>query len=161
MRKLPRLFSSALLSFVLMAGFASAAPQAGTVTDSTKFEVSSGFFDCQGSFVSTTGKVHLLTHTTVNDNRVTTTAHTNLAFSGVNGAGTEYVYNQVIQETVVSSVTGGDGNQQRTETFVFSANGVSKGGTDNLRIKITIHITFNANGEITAVVFESKAECQG
>jgi len=159
MRKFTRLASSAVLSLALTAGTASAVPQAKTMTDSTKLEVSGGFFDCQGSFVSTTGKVHLLTHTTVNDNRVTTTAHTNLAFSGTNGVGTEYVFNQVIQETIVSSVT--PDSQQRTETFVFSANGVSKGGTENLRTKILVHITFNSRGEITAVVFESKAECQG
>lgn len=159
MRKLARIVSSAFLFIALTAGLASAVPQAETMTDSTKFEVSSGFFDCQGSFVSTTGKVHLLTHTTVNDNRVTTTAHTNLSFSGTNGVGTEYVFNQVIQETVVSSVT--PDSQQRTETFVFSANGVSKGGAENLRTKILVHITFNSRGEITAVVFQTKAECQG
>lgn len=159
MKKFSRFAISAVLSLILGTGFASAAPQAETTTDSTKFEVSSGFFDCQGSFVSTTGKVHLLTHSTINDNRVTTVAHTNLSFSGVNGTGVEYVYNQVIQETVVSSVT--DGSQQRTDTFVFTANGVSKGSTENLRTKIIMHVTFNANGQITAVVFESRAECQG
>jgi hypothetical protein len=159
MRKFIRLTSYALLFLALTASPASAAPQPETMTDSAKFEVSSGFFDCQGSYVSTTGKVHLLTHTTVNDNRVSTTAHTNLAFSGTNGVGTEYVFKQVIHETVVSSMT--PDNEQRKETFVFSANGVSKGGADNMRMKILMHTTFNSRGEITAVVIESKADCQG
>jgi hypothetical protein len=158
LKKFSRLASSALLSLALSAGFvSSAAPQAETMTDSTKFEIGSGFIDCQGSFVSTTGKVHVVTHTTVNDNRVTTTAHTNLNFKGTNGLGTEYVYTQENTDTVVSSLTN---NEQRTETFVFDANGVSKGGTENLRVKVMLHITFNANGEITSDVTEIKSECQ-
>lgn len=157
MRNFIRLASFAILSLALTAGPASAVPQAETMTDSTKLQVSGGFFDCQGSFVSTSGKVHLLTHTTVNDNRVTTTAHTNLSFSGTNGVGTEYVFNQVIQETIVSAMT--PDSQQRKETFVFSANGVSKGGAENMRMKILVHTTFNSEGEIISAVFESKAEC--
>jgi hypothetical protein len=38
---------------------------------------------------------------------------------------------------------------------------VSQGGTDNLQVKFTFHITINADGEITAIFDHSSEVCNG
>jgi hypothetical protein len=48
-----------------------------------------------------------------------------------------------------------------TDTFASVFNLISAGNGDNFLVHVTFHITFNANGEITAVVINDRAECRG
>ena len=70
-------------------------------------------------------------------------------------SGTRYV----ADETVNSITNGGTGAQ--TFTSVGQLNLVSQGSTDNLVVRTTIHITVNANGEITSTSFEFTTDCRG
>jgi hypothetical protein len=115
---------------------------------------------CNGEDVTVSGELLLISHTTIDA-----------------GGGIHSTFTLVPGEVRgVGSVTGiqykAVGGQRDhfnadadfaplNETFTSMFNLVSQGGTDNLQIKATFHMTINANGEVTAFVDRFSAECVG
>ena len=115
---------------------------------------------CTGEPVALSGAQLLISHL-VFDERGGVHAHFRLVPQQVRGvglrSGTEY------------HAVGGGGNNFTADAddapLVTSsratANVVSQGGSDNLVMHSTTHLTINANGEVTAVVNNVKLTCRG
>ena len=160
-QKLPALFTfmSALLMCSLMMP-AAAMTDAQTFTDNERVPISGTVFDCAGNPVTITGEVHIMTHTTVSDSgHATTVSHLNQNLQGISADGTQHVMNQQLQETITVDVSDGS---PFTQTFVIHSNlNNNDPNVPQLHIRALFHATINANGEITAVQFQLKEECEG
>ena len=134
--------------------------QAFTITERVSEPFETIVPACNGEDATVAGELLLIFHTTIDA-----------------GGGIHSKFTLVPREVRgVSSVTetlykavGGQRDQFNadadgaplTETFTSMFNLVSQGGTDNLQVKVTFHITINANGEVTAFVDRFSAECVG
>lgn len=150
----------ALLTLVAALACATLAPAANAdaaITTTSNETVPIDFIatSCSGETVIISGESHVLVHTTSNDNHTTFETHIQFNLSGEGASGTRYV----ADETVDSITNGGVGAQ--TFTSVGQLNLVSQGSADNLVVRTTIHVTVNANGEITSTSFEFTTECRG
>jgi hypothetical protein len=159
--KLPALFTliSALLICSLMTQTA-AMSEAQTVTDNERVPISGTVLDCAGNPVTITGEVHLMTHTTISDSgQFTVVSHLNQNLQGTSADGTQHVMNQQLQETITADTSDGF---PLTQTFVIHSNlNNNNPNVPQLHIRALVHVTINANGEITGVQFQLKEECQG
>ncbi len=121
-------------------------PISGTVTNS-----------CTGDVVTYSGTEHLVTNATVDANGgMHGTAHEDLVdVSGVGTSGDQY---RLV----------GTGNAELNSTSAFESTAVdhiqfvSRGSQPNFAADGTVHITYNANGQITAYVDNLTSEpCRG
>jgi hypothetical protein len=78
----------------------------------------------------------------------------------IRGEGESGQYRIVGGERELTNVGAGD-ELPITDTFASVFNLISAGDGDNFLVHVTFHITFNANGEITALVINDRAECRG
>lgn len=118
-------------------------------------------YDCpepeedEGEWVVLEGAVHLLIQ-----GKMTPRAHLGIHLNaqGISGVGQttglQYQGNGAANLTI-----NADDLDPLIVTAVVNANLISHGPDDNRKLKIRIHITINANGEITAVVKDIEAEC--
>ena len=111
-----------------------------------------------GEFVVLTGNLHVLFHETVNGNRFNVKFHTQP--QGISGlgetTGDKYQGTGVTQERFGGSFVNG----QFSDTFINNFRIIGQGPGNNLLIHETFHVTFNANGELTALVDNFRAECK-
>ncbi len=140
-----------------------AANAAATFTDNVKFPVNIGvFIPCAaggaGEVVFLTGNLHSLFHSTTNGNNFKIKIHNQP--QGISGdgltTGDKYQGTGVTQETFGGSFVNG----QFTDTFVNNFRIIGQGPGNNLLIHSTFHVTFNANGELTAFVDNFSSECE-
>jgi hypothetical protein len=140
-----------------------AANAANTFKDNVKFPVTIGvFIPCAaggaGEWVLLSGNMHSLSHTTVNGNNFRTKIHNQP--QGITGTGLttgdKYQGTGVTQETFGGSFVNG----QFSDTFINNFRIIGQGRGNNYLIHQLFHVTFNANGELTAFVDNFSAECK-
>lgn len=147
------------LFFALSLAFMSisAQAQATTSTSTDKFPIS---FDTTSCFevVSLTGTMTIISHSTVSDSgRVVVKQSFNLSLKGFGAtSGATYVANQSMQTT--KAFDGTDGNPD-TFTTVTHVNIIGQGSAPNFRVHLLIHLTFNANGGVTAFQDQFSSDC--
>jgi hypothetical protein len=114
---------------------------------------------CNGEAVIVTGELRTTTRTTV-DSRGGLHIAFNLVPSQVRGqgqSGTAYKAVGGQRETFNVDLDGAP----MTDTFTSTFNLISQGGTPNFIVKMTFHVTVNANGEETVLVDRESLECRG
>lgn len=111
-----------------------------------------------GEVVSMSGNLHLLSHTTVNGNNFTTKMQANP--QGISGTGLttgdKYQGTGVTQETFGGSFVNG----QFSDTFNNNFRIIGQGPGNNLLVHQVVHVTLNANGDLTAFVGNFSVECK-
>jgi len=111
-----------------------------------------------GEFVHASGYLHLLTSTTVDGNGGFQ-SKVQIQAQGISGVGlvtgAKYQAMGVTQETF-NAPPGGTIN----DTFVNNFRLIGQGRGNNLLVHQVVHITRNANGDVTADVFGSSIDCR-
>jgi hypothetical protein len=154
-----------LLATAALVLLATPSAQAGadTGTTSTKIPVELAVFvDCDndgiGDLVRVSGNLHIVTHYTVNGNRITLKEH--FQPMGLKGfgetSGAAYNATGVTQQMTSFSLVG----PQTTQTFVNRFHFVGTGDAPSFYLKETRHLTFNAKGELTSQVDNFDLTCQ-
>ncbi len=111
-----------------------------------------------GEDVVLSGFLHILVHQTINDNRFRVKLHfqpQGISGSGVS-TGDKYQATGVTQETFGGSFVNG----QFTTTFINNFRIIGQGRGNNFLVHQNAHVTFNANGEITAEVDNFSVVCK-
>jgi hypothetical protein len=113
---------------------------------------------CTGELLETSGNVHILVTTTVNDNNVSGTFHGNFEHVTAVGlsSGITYQSHDSINGEFKESLQ--DGNAVVTSTETFSL--VAPGGGNNLEFNAVVHMTFDAQGNLTTTKFDSSGICR-
>ena len=110
-----------------------------------------------GEIVALSGNLHDLFHVTINGNRFKVKVHTQP--QGIRGVGLTtgdgYRGTGVTQETFGGSLING----QASSTFVNNFRVIGQGPGNNFMIHEVVHVTFNAQGELTAVVDQFSVTC--
>jgi len=110
-----------------------------------------------GETVMLSGDIHDLFHITMNGNRFKVKVHTQP--QGIRGVGMttgdNYRGTGVTQETFGGSMVDGQGSS----TFLNNYRIVGQGPGNNFVIHEVVHLTFNAQGEITATVEHLSVTC--
>lgn len=160
-RVMLRLIVGALvLSLVLTLGVWPALAKAGTFTDSYEEPVDLVVFvacaaNGAGEWVELTGTLHFLFHTTI-DNQGGFHSKFHFQSRGITGlgltTGDKYQGINVLQGTT-------NGNVGFTQTLENNFRIVGQGPGNNFWLHQTIHVTFNANGEVTASVENVRSGC--
>ena len=153
----------AITSVLLISGLtapSAAAPDAQTTTVNFREPISGTVLDCAGNPVVLAGEFHVVTHTTVSDSgHITLISHLNQNLQGISADGTRHVMNQQLQDVITADSIDGF---PLTQTFVIHSNlNNNDPNVPQLHIRATLHVTFNANGEITGTQLIIKEECQG
>ena len=111
---------------------------------------------CTGEPIFYTFSVMLVSHRSVDENGGThVTGHAVLQWDGESASGVQYHQRQVNTNNFNVTLDGAD-----TETSTLTFFTVGQGEADDFLMRITTHITFNANGEPTAVVNNIEGECR-
>lgn len=111
-----------------------------------------------GEIVALSGDLHDLFHLTINGNRFKVKVHTQP--QGIRGVGLttgdRYRGTGVTQETFGGSLVNG----QASSTFVNNFRVIGQGPGNNLMIHELLHLTINAQGELTAAVDYLSTTCK-
>lgn len=152
--------AAAALLICALAAQTPAWPDAQTTTSNERAPIAGTVLDCAGNPVDISGEVHIMSHTTVSDSgQVVTVFHLNQHLQGTSADGTRHVMNQQLQETITLDSTDGFPS---TQTFVIHSNlNNNDPAVPQLHIRALLHVTINANGQITGVQTDVKEECQG
>ena len=112
---------------------------------------------CAGEDVDLSGNIHLGIHGVINKNKISFNGHVNT--QGLSGVG-QVSGNTYISNSVSSFSSNQNFNGAFETTMIQNAVFTASGKDNNLLAKITIHITINANGEVTAQVVNIIADCK-
>ena len=110
-----------------------------------------------GEVVLISGTLHVQNHITINDNRASIKIHFQPQGAGGVGLTTGDQYNAtgVTQEHDSLPLTNG-----ATEfTFTNNFRIIGQGPDNNLQVHQTVHVTVNANGDVTTIVDNSTVDC--
>jgi hypothetical protein len=111
-----------------------------------------------GELVLLSGELHVLLHTTFNDNSVTIKEH--FQPQGISGTGfttgDKYEGTGVTQQTATFQTDGAPFEQ----TFINNFRIVGQGPDNNFLVHQTFHLTFNNNGELTAFQDNFSVDCK-
>ena len=110
-----------------------------------------------GEVVLISGTLHVQNHITINDNRASIKVHFQPQGAGGVGLTTGDQYNAtgVTQEHDSLPLTNG-----ATEfTFINNFRIIGQGPDNNLQVHQTVHVTVNANGDVTTIVDNSSVDC--
>lgn len=135
------------------------APPAVTFTSNEFIDVTEFVeIPCAGESVILQGKLHVLTHYTVTGNNVVSYIH--YQSQGITGVGSvsgeRYRSTGVTQEVFKGSFT----NSQYTATSINNFRIIGQGPDNNYSIHSILHVTFNANGTVTAKFDKSLVDCK-
>jgi hypothetical protein len=133
-----------------------------TFTESISFPVDIAvFIECAdggaGEGVIVSGNLHSMFHSTSNANRFTTVIHNQP--QGVSGTGLTTGDKYQGTGATLETITGSLVNGQFSNTFVNNFRMIGQGPDNNFTVHQTFHVTFNANGELTASVDNFTADC--
>ena len=146
-----------LLTLALLAKPAQA--QAETITDNDRSTFDGSFISCTGEFVFIEGTMHTVAHTTIDANGERhTTFHTQVQGVGESESGAKYVFKDVF--TLHENFPASDPNYN--VTYSGTTKLIRQGSptpTDDLEVKLLIHVTLNDHGELTAEVEKFESEC--
>lgn len=111
-----------------------------------------------GELVLISGTLHIEQHITINDNRATIKSHFQPQGGGGVGLTTGDTYNAtgVTQEVDTLPLTGGASEF----TFVNNFRIIGQGPNNNLLVHQLVHVTINANGDVTNTIDNTSVECQ-
>ena len=155
-----RTIGAAALTVLLAAVWTTgASAEASTTTINEVVPFSSVFDDpCTGEPVTLTGNLHVLIHITQNAaGGFEAKEHFQpQGVTGVGASGTEYQGTGVTQDETSTNSEG-----QFESTFINNFRIISHGSSANFTVHDTVHVTFNANGDLTATVANGSVECQG
>ena len=114
--------------------------------------------DGAGEVVALSGALHTLIISNTNDNSISGMVHNQP--QGISGegltTGRKYQGTGVTQDHFVESLQ----NDQATETFVNNFRIIGQGRGNNFLLHVVSHITFNANGDVTADHEITSTECR-
>ena len=146
MKALRTIVLAALLSLVVVSS------GQGALTSNTQIPTAFTFFDlCTGEDVAVSGSVHVVTTSTITDNTLSGTFHSDFKATGI-GQASGLTY----QEAVVASMAFQTSviNGEATRTFVGRINIVAPGAQNNQSSPIFMHTTMDANGNVTSLKVE-------
>lgn len=152
-------------ALLLACAFALSAPlatrpafaQATTITDNQTVPIDFIATACNGETVAISGTSHVVVHaTTTPDGHITFKTHIQFQLSGTSASGITYNANETVDSTEITNSGGA-----QVLTSVGQLHLISQGSTDNLVVRTTIHVTVNANGQITSTSFEFTTDCNG
>jgi hypothetical protein len=113
--------------------------------------------DGAGELIEYAGFAHIVSTVVINGNRVVLSALNQFHLSGVGvTTGDKYQVTQAVQFGTRGSLVNG----QLVEKFVGHATVTGPGPGNNMYFPTTIHITVNANGEVTAEVLLGDFVCK-
>lgn len=111
-----------------------------------------------GEFVEISGNLHVVFHVTINGNNAIIKSHAQP--QGISGVGMTtglmYQATGVTQDISKSSASNG----QYAYSFVNNFRIIGQGPGNNYIVQNLFHVTFNANGELTAEVDNFTSECK-
>ena len=110
-----------------------------------------------GEVVLISGTLHIQNHITINDNRASIKVHFQPQGAGGVGLTTGDKYNAtgVTQEHDSLPLTNGAAEF----TFINNFRIIGQGPDNNLQVHQTVHVTVNANGDVTTIVDNSTVDC--
>jgi len=112
-----------------------------------------------GDSIIGTATLHLVIQQTYDaDGGSTFVSHTNL--QGATAVGASGATYQVAEVSQVELTNNGPGAQSE-ETLIHNFHMISPGIAPNYDMHMTFHVTMNDNGEVTAFVDNTSAECHG
>jgi hypothetical protein len=111
--------------------------------------------DGAGEAVLVEGTLHVLITETVNDNHVSFKAH----FQPQGATGTGLTTGDTYRATGLTQEHISIG-PSLTDTFINNFRIIGPGPDNNLLVHQTIHLTINANGEVTSMVVNTSVECR-
>jgi hypothetical protein len=159
-KKMWPLFALSLAALIFVGAQSVARAQATTVTSNASFPFTDTAVSCNGETVNISGKMHLLAHVTT-DARSGRHMLLQINTAGVKGVGAlsggEYVSSSTNNDNINDPDTAG-GQSEYTTTTKFLL--VGKGRLPDMFVKMTLHVTVNANGEAAAEVMNVTAECR-
>ena len=130
--------------------------QATSTTTNTQMPFSATLTDCNSQTVVVSGTMHMVTHFTTDASGGThLEIHTN--WQDVSGTSGTITYHAVSRNQLSSNSNGA----QSEFTSIEDVRLISRGPTDNLTMRTTMHITINANGEVTASFTRFEVVCNG
>ncbi len=151
--------AAGLLTMALLSKPAQA--QAETFTSSDRDAFLIAFESCTGEVLEVQGTLHAVAHTTIDPNGTFhTTFHNNIQGGAESASGAKYVFNSSSTNQQNFSVSG---TPPFIATNTMSFRLIRQGSatpTDDLMVKVLIHQTVNANGEITSEVVKFEATCK-
>jgi hypothetical protein len=152
-----RLVSLLALVFLLALNSSVAAQATSTTTSTTSPLGGTIAPSCQGEVIPVTGQVHTTIHTTINPQGDSNLVfHINVHGAGVGETtGTRYEFNQSSNQVFNRHGTGA-----LEFTFVDFVRVISQGPEQrDFFLRMLIHVTLNAQGEVTAQVNEFERVC--
>lgn len=155
--------SIALFTVGMMLSMLASSASAATIVNQD-VPISGVIFNrCGGVAVTLSGTMHRAIHKTINDNTAHISIHINYAdVQGTAANGTKYVLNvAALAEVNISLTNGSPGLPSGEGTFVNHVNLISQGSAPNLDLRLMFRITVNANGDVTVMMYEISANCQG
>lgn len=151
------LLMAAQIAFVLI-GICSepTRAQATSTTTNTEMPFTATLTDCNGQPVVVAGTMHMVAHYTVSANGGTH-LHINTNWQDVSGTSGTTTYRAHSNNHFNFNSQGA----QSEVTTIDNVRLISAGLTDNLKIRVTMHTTVNANGEVTASFVNFEVVCTG
>lgn len=159
-KKMSALFVLSLAVLFILGTQMSARAQATTVTSNATFPFTDTATTCGGEDVNISGNMHLLAHVTT-DARSGRHVILQINTERVKGVGVtsggQFVSSSTNNDSINDADTMG-GQSEYTTTTKFLL--VGKGNLPDLLVKATIHLTVNANDEVTAEVTNVVTQCR-
>jgi hypothetical protein len=137
----------------------SAAPQIDYTTNEVVPVPPTALNICNGDTVLLTGFMHIQNHY-FTDSSGGSHLESHVNYKDVSGVGTPSGATYRAQNTEVLTVNDSSGPQFE-QTFIQNFSLISQGSEPNLLIRMTFHVTINANGQTTTNVVNAKVVCNG
>jgi hypothetical protein len=155
-KPLPLLLTFALALVLIVICSNQTMAQATSTTTNTEMPFTATLTDCNGQPVVISGTMHMVMHFTT-DSGGGTHAHIHTNYQDVSGTSGTITY-----RAVSSNHHSFNSNGAQSEfTTIEDVKLISQGPTDNLTIRVTMHTTINANGQVTASFTNFEVTCNG
>jgi hypothetical protein len=151
--------AAGLLTLALLAKPTQAQAQSDTLNERVPLALTVNN-PCTGEEVFIEGTDHLVFHRTVDANGgFHVKVHSNFEGQGVSPSGAKYVLHTSANNRFYFRAESAE-NDTFTDTFKIIRQGSATPEADDFELKLTFHVTINANGEVTAIVDKYEAECK-
>ena len=121
---------------------------------------------CTGASITLSGDDHIQAQVSQDNGAAGVGVHAhipqNAHLTGTDDQGTAYIGNEA-DELLINGWVDADGRivQQEETSDLINIEEVSQGAAPNFTMKVTVHVTLNPNGAITAAVEHFTATCHG
>lgn len=158
-KRMLSLFVLSLVALALVGTHTAAHAQATTVTSNAIFPFTETRTTCGGQEVILSGKMHLLAHVTTDaqGGRHAILQINTAGVKGTDAAGNQYVSSATSNESLNDAGQAGSQYEDNITTKFLL---VGKGNLPDMLVKTTMHVTVNAEGEMTAQVTNVVADCR-